>query len=308
MKSLLFDFLKVTENAAISSAPWIGLENKFAADLAATNSMRDTLNKIDFQGKVVIGEGEMDKAPMLFIGEKLGATSEPQLDIAVDPIDGTKAVAYNYNNAISVIAFASKDTLLHAPDIYMEKMVVGPEANGKIDLEKPLLDNLKIIAESKSKKLKELNVYVQNRPRNKAHIEQIKKVGAKVYLFQDGDILHSLTTCMRNKNIDLFVGIGGAPEGVLSSVAIKSLGGDMNAKLLPKNEQEFDKCLKMNISDPNKILRLNDLIQTEKCVFIATGITKNLLINKIKHKENKFCTHSMLISGEEKILRYITTE
>ncbi|HLQ83090.1 MAG TPA: class II fructose-bisphosphatase [Pseudogracilibacillus sp.] len=308
MKSLYFDLLKITENAAIASFPWIGAGDEFAADSAATSAMRDTLNRMNLQGTVVIGEGEMDKAPMLFNGEKLGKATKPQLDIAVDPIDGTKAVASNYYNAISVIAFAPKGTLLHAPDMYMEKMIVGPDSKGKIDMEKPFLDNLKSIAKSKCKKLKDLNVYVQNRPRNKFYIEQIEKVGAKAHLFQDGDIVYSITTCMSNTDIDLFVGIGGAPEGVLSSVAIKSLGGDMKARLLPKTKQDLNRCMQMGINRPDEILYHERLINSENGVFIATGITDNNFMQGVKKNKENYSTHSILISGQEKKIRHILTE
>lgn len=305
MKSLLLDFLNVTESAAISTLPWIGSGDKVAADNAATNVMRDIFNQMPISGTVVIGEGEIDEAPMLFIGEKLGMGNSPEMDIAVDPIEGTTPTVNGQRNAITVMAVAPKDSLLHAPDMYMEKIAVGPKAKGKVNIELPLMDNMKKVAEANGKKVNELNIYVQDRPRHQDYIQTIREAGAKVHLFRDGDVIYSTATCIENTNVDMFIGIGGAPEGVLSAVAIKGLGGEMQARLVPRHAAEVKRCLQMGLQDPKCALHHHQLVSSEDCAFIATGITDNLLLEGIKTESGRHMTQSILISGKEQRLRYV---
>src|SRR5699024_10173634 len=191
MHSLLFDFLNITESTAVATAPWISSGDKIAADRAATNSMRELFNNMQMNGTVVIGEGEIDEAPMLYIGEKLGTGNGPHIDNAVDPIDGTTPTVKGQRDAISVIATAPKGTLLHAPDMYMEKLAVGPSSKGKVDIEAPLIDNMKAVATSSGKKLNELVIYIQDRPRHQEYIQTVREAGAKLNLFNDGDVLYS---------------------------------------------------------------------------------------------------------------------
>lgn len=308
MQSLLLDLLKVTESAAIATLPLIGSGDKIAADGAATNAMRDTLNKLMMRGTIVIGEGEIDEAPMLYIGETLGFGEGPEIDIAVDPIEGTTPTVNGQNNAITVIAAAPKGTLLCAPDMYMEKMAVGPKAKGKIDIDAPLLTNLKAVAEANGKRINELNVLIQDRPRHRDYIETVRKSGAKVHLFKDGDVIYATATCIEKLNVDIFLGIGGAPEGVLGAVALKCLGGEMQAKLLPRNEEEFKRCLDMGLSDPECTFRHHQLVDSEDCIFAATGITDSLFLNGINSDRGKYVTHSILMNGKEKQLRYVESE
>ncbi|KAB8132321.1 class II fructose-bisphosphatase [Gracilibacillus oryzae] len=309
MKDLTFDFLKVTEQAALASFPWIGSGDKIKADGAATNAMRDCLNGIEFDGRIVIGEGELDHAPMLFIGENVGTGSGQKVDIAVDPIEGTNSIVNGQDNAFAVIAAAPQGTLLHAPDMYMEKLVAGPQAAGKIDLDASLTENVYSVAKANNKNVKDMKILIQNRKRHEKAIAEIRNLGAKVHLFNDGDITYAIATCMKNQDFDLFYGIGGAPEGVVAAVAVKCLGGEMQARLLPQNDQEGKRCLEMGIKDPEKTLRHEDLVNSDQCVFSATGITGNILLDEIKlDEEMQSVTHSLLLTGENRQVRFITSK
>lgn len=305
MHSLLLDFLKVTEEAAISAIPWIGSGDKIAADGAATNTMRQRLNQMMMHGTIVIGEGEIDEAPMLYIGETVGKGAGPEVDIAVDPIEGTTPTVNGQSNAITVIAAGPKGSLLHAPDMYMKKLVVGPKAKGQIDIEAPLKDNLNAVAKANEKKITELNILVQDRPRHQEIIDEIRKIGAKVHLFRDGDVIYAAGACLQELNIDMFLGIGGAPEGVLGAVAVQCLGGEMQAKLLPRSEEEVKRCIEMGLTNPEIPLRHEQIVRSNDCMFVATGITDNLFLNGIKKEKGKYITHSILMHGKDRQLRYI---
>ncbi|WP_068674972.1 class II fructose-bisphosphatase [Oceanobacillus sp. Castelsardo] len=305
MQSLLLDFLKVTESAAVAAMPWVGSGDKIAADGAATNAMRENLNKMKMFSTIVIGEGEIDEAPMLYIGEKLGQGGSHEVDIAVDPIEGTTPTVNGQGNAITVIAAAPKGTLLHAPDMYMKKMAVGPRAKGKIDLDAPIEDNIKAVAKANGKEITELNVLIQDRTRHQEYIDRIRETGAKVRLFHDGDVIYATATCLESSGVDMFLGIGGAPEGVLGATAIRCLGGEMQAKLLPRNNDEIRRCKEMGIANVEGILTLDDLVSTDDCVFVATGITDNLIIDGIETEYSNFITHSILVNGREKQVRYV---
>lgn len=305
MQSLLLDFLKVTESAAIAAMPWVGSGDKIAADDAATNAMRESLNRMKMEGTIVIGEGEIDEAPMLYIGEKLGAGGSHKVSIAVDPIEGTTPTVNGQGNAITVIVAAPEGTLLHAPDMYMKKLAVGPKAKGKIDIDAPIEENIKAVAMAKNKDIKELNVLIQDRPRHKEYINRVRAMGAKVHLFNDGDVIYATATCIEKLGIDMFVGIGGAPEGVIGAVAIRCLGGEMQGKLMPRNDVEIRRCKEMGIKNTDSILTHDQLVSTDDCVFVATGITDNLIINGIETEYANYITHSILINGKEKQVRYV---
>ncbi|WP_138420508.1 class II fructose-bisphosphatase [Aquibacillus sediminis] len=308
MKSLLLDFLRVTEASALAALPWVGSGDKIAADDVATKTMRQYLNQMEIQGTIVIGEGEIDNAPMLYIGEKVGLGNGPGVDIAVDPIEGTTPTINGQGNAITVIAAAPKGSLLHAPDMYMEKMAVGPKAKGKIDITASLKDNIEAVAKANDKKVSELNVLVQDRPRHHEYIDAIRAIGAKVYLFNDGDVIYATATCIPSKNIDMFFGVGGAPEGVLGAVALKALGGEMQAKLLPKDDEEWQRCMEMGIMEPENPLTHVQLVGSDDCIFAATGITENIFLDGIKEDHGNYFTHSILINGKENKLHYIKSQ
>lgn len=308
MQNLLLDFVSVTEGAALAALPWVGRGKKLEADDAATTAMRKKLNQMAMNAVVVIGEGEMDQAPMLYIGERVGLDCGLELDIAVDPLEGTNLTANGRRNAIAVIAAAPKGSLLHAPDMYMEKISVGPQAAGKIDIDAPLIDNLQILAEAKKMNVSDLKIAVQDRERHREMIEIMREAGAKVQLFDDGDVLYSIAPSLKDSSIDMFLGIGGAPEGVISAVAIKCLGGDMQGRLLLGDEEEYKRCLQMGLSNPRGALTLNQLVSSDDCIFSATGITDSFLLNGIRNKGSyQKITHTMLAYGAKKRLQFVET-
>ncbi|TCP27792.1 fructose-1,6-bisphosphatase II [Scopulibacillus darangshiensis] len=298
VQALAMDFLTVSQQAAIAAYPWIGKGKKNEADGAGTEAMRNQLNLIDMSGLIVIGEGELDEAPMLYIDEEVGTGRGPQIDIAVDPIDGTSAIAKGLDNSIAVLAASVKGSLLHAPDMYMKKIAVGPKAKGCIDIDAPLIENMKAVANTLGKSLQELTVMIQERPRHNHLIKQVFDAGASVRLFTDGDVTGSIATAIEEMDVDILVGTGGAPEGVIAATALKSLGGDFQGKLAPQNQEEFDRCMKMGLSEPEKALTIDEIVKSDDCFFVATGITDNMLMKGIRKKENGLTlTHSFLTVG-----------
>ncbi|MUK87691.1 class II fructose-bisphosphatase [Ornithinibacillus sp. L9] len=307
MEHLLKGFLNVTEKATVATLPWVGKGDKNEADRAAVTSMRENLRQLDMQGVIVIGEGEIDEAPMLYIGEKVGNGEGTAVDIAVDPIDGTTPTSAGKDNGIAVIAAAPKGSLLHAPDMYMEKLAVGPEAAGRIDIEAPLVDNLYHVAKAKGKKMSEMNIFVQERPRHEEAVRIMKEAGATVHLFRDGDVIRAITPSMGNMDMDMFYNIGGAPEGVLSAVAINCLGGEMQARLSFRNDEEYDRCLKMGLDNPKAALRHDQLVSSEQGLFIATAITNTLFLKGANEDEDGLVTESLVIDGTTNAWRKVAT-
>src|SRR5690625_4907537 len=244
-RSLTMELVRVTEAAALSSARWMGRGKKNEADDAATTAMRTVFDTIPMRGTVVIGEGEMDEAPMLYIGEKLGTGNGPLVDVAVDPLEGTNIVARGSCNALSVIAIADGGNLLHAPDMYMQKIAVGPESVGKIDINASTIENLNAVAKAKNKDIEDLLVVVLNRPRHETLIQEIRETGARIKLIQDGDVAAAINTAFDRTGVDILMGTGGAPEGVITAAALKCLGGEIQGKLVPANEEEIARCKKM---------------------------------------------------------------
>lgn len=316
---LALEFSRVTEAAALAAFPWIGRGDKNAADDAAVNAMRQTLNQLPINGTIVIGEGEIDQAPMLYIGEAVGQGHGEKIDIAVDPIDGTRMTAAGQANALTVLAVAPAGTLLNAPDMYMEKLVVGPIAKGAIDLSRPLIDNLKHLATALDKPLSTLTLSILDKPRHHELIRQLIPLGIRVFTFPDGDVAASLLTSLVSSDVDLLYGIGGAPEGVITAAAIRALGGDMQARLLtrdqvksdtPENrrigEQEIERCREMSI-DPGQILTLDQLARSDKTLFVATGITAGDLVKGIRQQNSQRITETLIISGISRTVRRIET-
>ncbi|WP_281999030.1 class II fructose-bisphosphatase [Priestia flexa] len=297
VRALAMDFLTVAQQAAIASYPWVGKGNKNEADGAGTEAMRNQLNLIDMKGLIVIGEGEMDEAPMLYIGEELGTGNGPQLDIAVDPVEGTSLMAKGQDNSLAVIAVSKKGSLLHAPDMYMKKIAVGPKAKGCIDINAPLTENMKSVAKALGKDVKELTVMIQDRSRHNELIKQVFEMGARVKLFSDVDITGAVATAIDEMNVDILVGTGGAPEGVIAATALKCLGGDFQAKLVPQNQEEFIRCIEMGLVDPEKALTIDEIVQSDDCFFVATGITDGTLLKGVRKKEDVMITHSFVAIG-----------
>ena len=303
---LIPNFLAVAQKAAVASYPWIGKMNKIEADNAGTEAMRTQLNSMSIRGTIVIGEGEMDEAPMLYIGEKLGKGVGPEVDIAVDPVEGTTLMSTGQDNSIAVIAVAPKGSLLHAPDMYMHKMAVGPKAKGSINIEAPFTENMKSVAKAMGKDVKDLNVMIQDRPRHEEIIQQVIAMGARVKFFSDGDVIGAVATAIDGMGIDILVGTGGAPEGVIAAAGIKSLGGDFQAKLAPRNNEEVTRCKMMGIENLDKVLTMDDLVKSDDCLFVATGITNGMLLKGVKeHNNGLLSSHSFVTSSSSKSFQFI---
>jgi fructose-1,6-bisphosphatase II / sedoheptulose-1,7-bisphosphatase len=303
---LLEQFTKVAAHAAYSSSLLKGKGDKIAADQAAVDSMRNYLNKIDMNGKIVIGEGEMDEAPMLFIGEKLGTGNGEPLDIAVDPLDGTTLTAKNLPDAISVIAVAEKGNLLQAPDTYMEKIAIGPDyPENIIDLDNSIETNLNNMAEFKSIKPSELTVCLLERDRHKKIVESITKMSAKIKFISDGDVLGAIYTCIKDFNVDLYVGIGGAPEGVLAAAAIKCFGGQFQGRLSITDNEEKLRATKLGITDLKKKYYLNDIVRGD-VIFCAGGVTDGELLKGIRIEKNNFLADLLVLHSDKKIIKVYT--
>lgn len=308
MRELAMAFAEVTQTAALAAYPWIGKGDNNSADGASTQAMREQLNQMDINGTVVIGEGEMDQAPMLYIGEELGKAAGPALDIAVDPIDGTRLVAKGQENAIAVIAAAEAGGLLHAPDMYMKKIAVGPAAAGKVDVEAPLLENMKAVARAQGKTLGELHVMIQERERHQTLIAQVQEAGAHVQLFSDVDITGAVATALEGMETDMLVGTGGAPEGVVAAVAMKGLGGDFQGQLVPQNDGETDRCRQMGLVSPERVLTLDDLVCSDRCVFAATGVTKGKLLRGVsRNNGDSLLTHTFMTCNNDSRYHFMDT-
>ncbi len=303
-RELVIEFARVTEAAAINCASWIGRLEKNAADGAAVEAMRRMFDTVDISGTIVIGEGEMDEAPMLYIGEKVGHGGT-EVDIAVDPLEGTNLTAKNQPGAIAVMAVAESGGLLHAPDMYMDKIIVGPKAKGAIDIEKSVEENLTNVARALGKDMSEMCVCLLDRERHD-HIKQaVKGLGAKVRLITDGDVSPVLTAALEG-DIDMVLGIGGAPEGVLAAAAVKALGGDMQGRLTPENDEQIQRARAMG-ADVDQTLTLNDLVPGEDVMFIATGVTNGEILRGIRKDGDHVYTHTVVLRHKTQTVRFIET-
>lgn len=296
MRGLTMELARVTEAAAIAAARWIGKGDKQSADQAATSAMRSIFNHIDIRGTVVIGEGELDEAPMLYIGEKLGTGNGTVVDVAVDPLEGTTNVAKGLANAMAVLAVAPQGALLHAPDMYMDKIAVGPKARGRVHLAASMKENLQEVAKATGKRIDEVVVVLLDRERHYSAIEEIRTAGARVHLISDGDVGAALSTCYEETGIDMLYGRGGAPEGVLSAVALKCLGGDFVSRLAPLSDMEVMRCHKMGIANPSKVLLMDDLVRSDDAIFAATGITRGDLLQGVRYVGGDIVTTQTLVS------------
>jgi fructose-1,6-bisphosphatase II len=294
--------------AALASAPWMGRGDKINADDAATTAMRAMFDSVSITGTVVIGEGEMDEAPMLYIGEKLGNRQGPEVDVAVDPLEGTALVANGLNNALSVIAIANKGNLLHAPDMYMEKLAVGPALVGVLSLIDPIELTLTKAAEILQKKVADLTVMVLDRERHKTLIQTLREVGVRIKFLSDGDVAGAIAAAFPETGIDLYMGSGGAPEGVLAAAALKCLGGEFQGRLIPEDHTQFERCIAMGLKDPLKILSMDDLVGNEDVIFAATGVTDGEFLGGVRYLSHQQAeTHSMVMRAKTRTIRFIRT-
>ncbi|HEX7055731.1 MAG TPA: class II fructose-bisphosphatase [Bacilli bacterium] len=308
-RELALEIVRVTEMAALASAPWMGRGNKMGADDAATTAMRKMFDSVSINGTVVIGEGEMDEAPMLYIGEKVGNADGPEVDVAVDPLEGTEIVAKGLNNALSVIAIADKGNLLHAPDIYMEKLAVGAELAGKVSLDDPIERTLAIAAQHLHKKITDLTVSVLDRERHAELVARLRKSGARIKLLSDGDVAGAIATAFSEAGVDLYVGSGGAPEGVLAAAALKCLGGEIQGRLLPATAADVARCVEMGIADPGKTLFMDDMVGSGDVIFAATGVTPGDFLQGVRFLSgDKAETHSIVMRAKTKTIRFIRSQ
>ncbi len=307
-RELALEFARVTEAAALASARWMGRGNKDAADGAAVEAMRAVFDTIHIAGVVVIGEGEMDEAPMLYIGEKVGTGESPQLDIAVDPLEGTNIVAKGLTGAIAVLAAARRGCLLHAPDMYMNKIAVGPKAKGCINLDAPVEQNLHEVARALGKGLNDLTVVILDRPRHQELIDQVRACGARIQLISDGDVSPAVACAFDNTGVDIMMGVGGAPEGVLAAAALKCLGGEMQGRLWPENDADVERARVLGISDINRLLTMEDLVKGDEVIFAATGITSGSLLEGVRFTDQGAYTHTVVIRGKTGTVRFIKAQ
>ncbi|MFD1020070.1 class II fructose-bisphosphatase [Thalassobacillus hwangdonensis] len=304
-RSLSMELVRVTEAAALKSARWMGRGKKDEADDAATSAMRDVFDTIPMKGTVVIGEGEMDEAPMLYIGEKLGNGYGPRVDVAVDPLEGTNIVAQGTWNALAVIAIADDGQLLHAPDMYMDKIAVGPEAVGKININASIKENLEAVAKAKNKDVEDVVAIVLNRKRHEGIIQEIREAGARIKLIPDGDVAAAINTAFDHTGVDILFGSGGAPEGVLAAVALKCLGGEIQGKLIPSNDEERQRCYDMGIEDLDKVLYMDDFVGGDDAIFAASGVTDGELLKGVQFKGNKATTQTLVMRAKSGTVRFI---
>ena len=305
-KLLAMEFLRVTEAGALGAARWMGQGDNERADQAAVEAMRRALDDLDVAGTIVIGEGERDKAPMLFIDERVGTGRGPAIDIAVDPVEGTNLVARGVPNALAVIAASDRGGLLHAPDTYMEKLIVGPPAANKVSLDYPVAANLQIIADSLNRRVEDLTVVILERPRHQALIQEVREAGARIMLIPDGDVSAAISVAVSGTGVHAVFGTGGAPEGVLAAAALRCLGGAILGRIRPRDEAEAERARSMGI-DLNKVYRTEDLASGENLIFAATGITDGELFKGVHFFGGGARTHSLVMTYRHGTMRFVDT-
>lgn len=305
-RTLSLEFARVVEAAALRSGRLLGRGQKDEADGLAVDAMRQAFDSVRISGTVVIGEGEIDEAPMLYIGEHVGAGG-PEVDIAVDPIEGTNLIAKGQNGAIAVMAIAEKGGLLHAPDMYMEKICVGPRGAGAIDITKSLTENIQNVAAKMGRKVDEINLVMLDRERHYGLMKEARDLGARIMLISDGDVNPAMECCIEGSGVHMVVGTGGAPEGVLAAAALKCAGGDMQARLKPGNEEEIRRCHEMGVKNVNQVLTLDDLVRTDDVIFAATAITRGNLLNPIQYFPGGARTHTIVMRSKTGTVRFLDT-
>ncbi len=300
------DFVKVTEAAALAASRWMGRGEREKADAAAVEKMRETLNAMDIRGRVVIGEGERDEAPMLYIGEEVGRGGI-EVDLAVDPVEGTNLVANGLPNSIAVLAVAAKGGLLNAPDTYMDKLAVGPKAAEYVHIDATVAENLELVANALERPIGDITVVILDRPRHKKLIEDVRATGAKIKLISDGDVDAAIATAIDGTGIHVAMGTGGAPEGVLAAAALRCLGGNFMGRLKPRNEDEIKRAMAMGFEDVNKVLLMEDLVKSDDITFVATGITDGDLVRGVRFFGNGARTHSIIMNSRSATVRFVET-
>ncbi len=306
-RNLAMEFVRVTEMAAIASARLMGRGDEKAADQAAVDAMRSMLDSVDCDATVVIGEGERDEAPMLYIGEKVGTKQGPKLEIALDPLEGTTICAIGGPNAISVMAIAESGGMLHAPDTYMLKIAAGRDCKGILDIRLSATENLKRIADVKKARVADLTAVILDRPRHKDLIEEVRAAGARIHLIGDGDVSAAIATANPDSGIDVLFGIGGAPEGVIAAAALQCLGGEFQGILQFRNEREIERARAMGMADSKKVYQIDDLARGN-LMFCATGVTDGNFLDGVRFKSWGATTHSLVMRSESGTIRHIRAE
>jgi fructose-1,6-bisphosphatase II len=307
-RNLAMELVRVTEAAALAAGRWIGRGDKNAADQAAVDAMRLMIDTVSMAGVVVIGEGEKDEAPMLFNGEQVGDGDGPATDVAVDPIDGTRLTSVGQPNALAVIALAPRGAMFFpGPALYMEKLATGPEAADVIDIEAPVAENIRQVAKAKGKRPEEVTVTILDRDRHTDMIAQIREIGARIFLITDGDVAGAIVAAAPRTEVDLLVGIGGTPEGVVAAAALKCLGGAIQGRLFPRNDDER-RALIDDGYDLDRVLHTDDLVASDDCFFAATGITDGYLLSGVKYWPDGASTHSMVMRSRSGTVRYVESE
>ena len=304
-RALTLDFVRVTEAAALASGYWQGRGDKIAADDAAVRGMRAVFDTIAINGTVVIGEGEMDEAPMLYIGEKVGNARTPEVDIAVDPLEGTNLVAKGGSGAIAVLAAGEKGGLLHAPDMYMYKICVGPAARGLVHLDDSVTENMQKVAKALNKRLCDLTVVVLDRERHQPIIDELRDCGCRIQLISDGDVAPAVACAIPGSGVDAMIGIGGAPEGVIAAAALKCLGGDMQGRLWPEDDEDRARMEELGVADDNKLLTLEDMAKGDEVMFAATGISSGPLLRGVTYHGSYAITHSLVLRAKTGTIRFV---
>ena len=310
---LALEMIRVTEAAAIESARLMGRGERDEADQAATEAMRKAMDELDMHGTIVIGEGERDQAPMLYIGEKVGRSddgdprSTPEIDIAVDPLEGTNLVATGQANAITVIAASEKGGLVNAPDTYLDKLCVGPVAAGQVDITKSPTENVNRIAEALGRRVQDITVIVLDRPRHTELIGELRRAGARIKLISDGDLSAAISCAVSGTGVHAVMGIGGAPEGVITAAALRCLGGEIQARFRYRNEEERERGARMGHGDEDRVYRTGDLASGEQLVFAATGVTDGDLLQGVRFFGGGARTHSLVMAYQTKQVRFVDT-
>ena len=307
-RNLALELVRVTEAAAIAGGHWVGAGDKNAADGAAVDAMRTMLSTVQFNGTVVIGEGEKDEAPMLYNGEKLGDGDGPALDVAVDPIDGTRLTALGMNNALSVIAMADGGSMFDPSAVfYMEKIITGPDAADLVDLRLPVKQNLHLVAKAKNKKINQLTVCILDRPRHAQLVEQVRATGARTRMIMDGDVAGAIAACRENTGVDVMLGIGGTPEGIVAACAIKATGGVIQGRLAPTDDDEKQKAIDAGL-DLDAVLTTDELVTSDNCFFAATGITDGDLLRGVRYSGPRINTQSIVMRSRSGTVRMVEAE
>ena len=305
-RNLALELARVTEAAALAAGRFMGRNDKNGSDAAAVNAMRVMLNQIEMDGVVVIGEGEKDEAPMLFNGERIGTGVAPQVDIAVDPIDGTRLLALGRANALATVGLADRGSMYNpGPFVYMEKLAVGPTARGAIDINAPVADNLRSVARAKGCDVQDLTVVCLDRPRHDQLIAAVRAMGARIRLVTDGDVAGALMTAWPESGIDILMGVGGSPEAVLAACALTCMGGEIQGKLFPRNADEIERGRAAGY-DTSRILHTEDLVRSDNCFFAVTGITDGELLPGVKYFGQGARTHSLVMRSKSGTVREIT--